>query len=469
MTTVAVLDVGSSSLRASLVDESLAVLASYATPLQLLREGTANVTFDPMEMLHRCQQLLDKVASAGSFDRIAITNQRSSAIAFERNRPRAIGMAISWEDLRTASQCLALSRAGAAFAPNQSATKFAWLLDRYGSEYPDLMVGTIDTWLTFALTEGRVLATDATNAAMTGLVDSSGVRWDTSKLELLGMSIDNLAPIIDVVANRGDYITANGPASIMVTLADQQASLAGQRAKAKVTLGTSAVADIDLAEDTPRYDRRGPQGTFPIITATASGRATFGLEAFWMNAGSAIGWLVRNGLLNSPDDSEQVAAKAIPEAIPTVVPAHSGIGAPIWDFGGRCVIANLAPTAGRPEIVHGFLLGIACAAADLIGALTHDSSARLELIGLDGKVASNTIVASALAALTPQPLVLSPSPEATTLGAARLALGIPREALPRGRIVEPGDTAFLAHYYEQYHQGLELAREALPALSRVSF
>ncbi|WP_298209605.1 FGGY family carbohydrate kinase [Ferrimicrobium sp.] len=469
MTAVAVLDVGSSSLRASLVDDQLRVLTSYSTPLQLLREGTANVTFDPMEMLRLCEELLDRIASSGSFDSIAITNQRSSAIAFERRRPVAIGMAISWEDLRTSSQCLALSQTGVAFAPNQSATKFAWLLQRYEAEHPDLMVGTIDTWLTFGLTKGAVLATDATNAAMTGLVDSSGVRWDTTKLEVLGLTTDNLAPIIDVVGHRGDYLTAHGPASIVVTIADQQASLAGQHPRTKVTLGTSAVADIDLAEETPRYERRGPMGTFPIVTAARSGHASFGLEAFWMNAGSAIAWLLRNGLLGSPDDSEQVAASAKPGFIPTVVPAHSGIGAPIWDFGGRCVITDLSPGAGRSEIVHGFLLGIACAAADLVTALAQDSGTTHESIGLDGKVASNTIVASALAALTSLPIIRSPSPEATTLGAARLALGISRAALPQGHLIEPGDTTFLAEYYQHYHQSLELAREALPALSRVTF
>ncbi|WP_276943992.1 FGGY family carbohydrate kinase, partial [Ferrimicrobium acidiphilum] len=196
MTSVAVLDVGSSSLRASLVDEELKIVASHDAPLRLLREGAASVVFDPMEMLELAEQLLERLDSSGKPDRLAITNQRASAIAFLRSRPEAIGVGISWEDLRTASQCLALSQTGASFAPNQSATKFSWLLEHYGAEHPDLMVGTIDTWLTYALTRGATLATDATNAAMTGLVDSSGRRWDPDKLELLGLTLDHLAPIV---------------------------------------------------------------------------------------------------------------------------------------------------------------------------------------------------------------------------------------------------------------------------------
>ncbi|WP_276961558.1 FGGY family carbohydrate kinase [Ferrimicrobium acidiphilum] len=469
MTSVAVLDVGSSSLRASLVDEELKIVASHDAPLRLLREGAASVVFDPMEMLELAEQLLERLDSSGKPDRLAITNQRASAIAFLRSRPEAIGVGISWEDLRTASQCLALSQTGASFAPNQSATKFSWLLEHYGAEHPDLMVGTIDTWLTYALTRGATLATDATNAAMTGLVDSSGRRWDPDKLELLGLTLDHLAPIVDVVFNRGDHLTKAGPVAVVVTIADQQASLAGQRPSAKVTLGTSAVADLDLDEDTPRFERRGQSGSFPIVTSAQAGRASFGLEAFWMNAGSAIAWLGRNGILEDPAESELIAATALREAIPTVVPAHSGIGAPLWDFGGRCVIANLSARSGRAELVHGFLLGISCSAADLIAALVSDSGQDLDLIGLDGKVATNPIVASALAAQSPAPLTLSPTAEATTLGAARLALGLEKEALPTGRLVEPSDTHLMTEYYGRYHKNLELAREAIPALSKVSF
>lgn len=133
------------------------------------------------------------------------------------------------------------------------------------------------------------------------------------------------------------------------------------------------------------------------------------------------------------------------------------------------MIANLSARSGRAELVHGFLLGISCSAADLIAALVSDSGQDLDLIGLDGKVATNPIVASALAALSPAPLTLSPTAEATTLGAARLALGLEKEALPAGRLVEPSDTHLMTEYYGRYHKNLELAREAIPALSKVSF
>jgi glycerol kinase len=469
MERVAVLDVGSSSIRASIVDETFSITASLSATLQVMRDGTANVTFDPMELLTTASTLLEKLSKAGSYDRIAITNQRASAVAFTRNRVQAVGPGISWEDLRTASQCLALAQRGATFAPNQSATKFTWLIDEFGSEYPDLMVGTIDTWLAFGLSQGASLATDATNAAMTGLVDTSGRQWDLAQLELLNLTPNRLAPIVDVVTDRGTYLSPHGSVPITVTIADQQASLAGQRPSAKVTLGTSAVADIELDERHPRFVRRGPSGTFPIVTDASAGQASFGIEAFWMNAGSAIAWLERNGLLTSATEAEAIAQRAERYAVPTVIPAHSGIGAPVWDFGGRCVIGDLVPDVGQPEIVHGFLLGIACAAADLVTAIANDSGQPLSSIGLDGKVGTNTIVNSALASLTSAPVIASPTAEATTLGAARLAFGLTKDTLPTGTVVEPGDRDFVRAYHERYHEHMELAKEALPALSKVSF
>ncbi len=469
MERVAVLDVGSSSLRATLVGDDLAILASLSAKLNLERQGATLVTFDPMHMLETAKELLDQLSAVRSYHRLAITNQRASAVAFRRSRPIAIGPGISWEDLRTASQCLGLARAGAALAPNQSATKFAWLINEYGHQHPDLVVGTIDTWLTFGLSAGAVFSTDATNAAMTGLVDTTGMRWSATDLELVGLNPDVLAPIVEVVHERGEYLAPHGRVPITTTIADQQASLAGQRPEAKLTLGTSAVADIDLAEPAPRFSRRGPSGTFPIVTGTTMGSATFGIEAFWMNAGSAIAWLEHQGLLRGAWEAEPVARAAIASAIPTVVPAHSGIGAPVWDFGGRCAITDLRGTTGRAEIVHGLLLGIACAAADLVEAIAHDSGVTIASIGLDGKVASNRIVARALAALTTMPVIASPTPEATTLGAARLTLALPKEALPAGTLVEPGDVTFMSAYHQRYRRALELAKQALPALSRVSF
>jgi glycerol kinase len=468
MEQIAVLDVGSSSLRASIVDASLAPRLQLVAPLPVDHQGVALVTFDADRLRADAFTLLGRLGALARIDAVAITNQRASAIAFDRESGIALAPALGWQDLRTAPRCLELGRQGLALAPNQSATKYAWLR----AQVPDtrrLGLATIDGFLAAALTHERALATDATNAAMTGLIDEAGQDWDDAVLGVLGLEREWLGPIVANDAPRGTLALGDREVPLVVTVADQQASLLGQRTRAKLTLGTSGVADLDLGEDRPRFARRGPAGCFPLLVARLGSDVRFGLEAFWMSAGSAVDWLVATGALPSAKDTEALAATADRHHVPVVIPAHQGLGAPIWDFGGRGVLAGLGPATGRAELALGLLLGIAATAAELLAALERDAGICLEEVGLDGKLGANPVVARAIATMRGHPVLASSCPEATTVGAARLVFGLARDAIPAPREVPPEADGFARAYLERYLEHRQLATEAIPVLSRVRF
>jgi glycerol kinase len=468
MDQIAVLDVGSSSLRASIVGADLTPRAQLTTPLRIARQGVALATFDADELRADALELLLALASTERIDAVAITNQRASAIAFDRGSGAALAPALGWQDLRTAPRCLELGRQGLALAPNQSATKYAWLLQEVGDP-AKLGLATIDGFLAATLTQERTLSTDATNAAMTGLTDALGRDWDDEVLHTLGLAREWLGPVVANDLARGTLMLGAREVPLVVTVADQQASLLGQRAPAKLTLGTSGVADLDLAEEHPRFARRGQAGCFPLVVSRLGERVRFGLEAFWMSAGSAVDWLVATGALASAEATAALARRADRRHVPIVIPAHQGLGAPVWDFGGRAVLAGLGPSTGPEELALGLLLGIAATAAELLSALEHDAGIRLDHVGIDGKLGANPLVVSAIATMRGHPMHASACPEATTVGAARLALGLEREAIPAPRVIESESDDFILDYLERYLQHRPLATEAIPALSRVRF
>ncbi len=459
------IDVGSTSIRASALTSSLEMVETFSLPFGLSRSTSASATFDPNEVAVTARLLLDRLASRHCLESLAITNQRASSVAFDPSQKVAYGTGLSWEDLRTATQCLALARSGLPLSPSESATKFVWLKEQVREE--KMVFSTIDAWLTCYLTAEATVVTDHTNAAMTGLLDSYGTDYDPSRLEALGLALGELAPIRPNYFHRGMVKVSGREIPLITTIADQQASLQGQKGPFKLTLGTSGVAQVELFETTPRYLRRGPSGTFPIITIAGANGATFGLEAFWISAGSSLDWLERLGLISSPAEALELALAADRSKIPLVVPAFGGLGTPEWDFGARTSIANIAGGFSKHELAYGFLEGIAQAGACLLDSLAADAGVAYDSFGLDGKAGHNPLIAGLLADLTGRSVLLSATPEATTLGAARIALALPREALPAETVVEPQQdrSARLA----AWRGALATARNALPALSAVKF
>ncbi|ACU54395.1 Glycerol kinase [Acidimicrobium ferrooxidans DSM 10331] len=466
---VAVLDAGTTTLRASLVDDDLRILATLEDITPMLRSRSGEASFDANELARRARHLLDGLARRGRADLVALTNQRASAVVFDPTHRVALAPGIGWEDARTAARCLELARHGVVVSPSESATKFERLLAI--AELPDhAQVGTVDAWLVVTLTGSA--STDPTNAAVTGLSDTEALAWDGERLALLGIAPERLVPIEPSVGPRGHVRLGGRDVPLVVVIGDQQAAHAGHPELTKLTIGTSAVADHWLGAASPPFARRGGAGSFPVVLVDTTEPRTFGLEAFWPAAGSTVGWLVRRGILADAAEATRLAERA-GSAVPLVVPTFQGAGAPLWDLGARGRIEGLSAASGPAELTAGVLEGLAHVGVTLFSVLAADRAAAgyapdLGDVALDGRAGHNPRVAGVLASLLGRPVALGVQPEATTIGAARLALGLPREAVPRGPLVEPGRIRPV-HDHDSWRAALERSRGAVPALSAVAF
>jgi glycerol kinase len=323
-------------------------------------------------------------------------------------------------------------------APNESATKLAWLLDTYDPERRrDLRFGTLDTWVIWQLTEGRAHVTDPGNAAITGLLPTEAVlagtapiAWDPARLErfrVAGPCVPKLVPSSGAVAEAS---ALPGAPPICGIAGDQQASLMGQGCvrpgDAKATFGTGAFLDVNIGAAPPPFGRsgnkRGESGSFPIIAWERDGAITWGVEGIMLSAGDAVSWLVDGlGLLSDAAESADVAGRCADTGDVFYVPALLGLGTPDWDFGARSLLIGMSPDTRRPELVRAVLRGIAHRGADMVEAAESDSGHAVARLRADGGMTANPVFVQELADACQRPVEISAELEATSLGAAFLA------------------------------------------------
>ena len=425
---VLVVDVGTSGVRAAVVDAGGSVVALHHREVLPTSPMPMFVEFDPVEMADAVLDVAGAaLASAGPVEAVGIANQRSSTVVWDRDTGKPVGPGVSWQDLRTAGMCLALQSSGLRLAPNESATKLAFLLDMAdpGRER-DLCFGTVDTWVAWTLSGGSVHVTDPTNAALTGLFGLDGSGWNLSVAERLRIPPGVLPTIVDSSGVVGVAAALPGAPPIAGLAGDQQASLLGQGCvrpgMAKLTFGTGGMLDLNLGEARPEFPRLGPEGTFPIVAWRIGGALTWGLEAAMLSAGQAVAWLRDDlGIIDDVASSAAVAAQCRDSGGVAFVPALGGLGAPVWDFGARGTLLGLARGVGRPEIVRAVLEGVAHRAVDLVEAAEADGSVSIAELRVDGGMSANEVFVQALADASQRPVAVSRVREATTLGAAFLA------------------------------------------------
>jgi glycerol kinase len=430
---VLAVDVGTSGVRAAVVDQAGAVVASFYKPALPTSPMINFVEFDPAEQaavsLEVARQALD--AWGGPVTAVGITNQRASTILWDRATGAPLGPGVGWQDLRTVGMCMALQAQGLRLAPNASATKLAFLLDladpdRSRASAGEVAFGTVDTWLSWTLSEGSVHVTDPGNAAVTGLLSPDGSGWDERVLEQLRIPRPVLPEIVDSSGVVGAATALPGAPPIGGLAGDQQASLLGQGCvvpgAAKLTLGTGGMLDVCTGSMPPAAAARGENGTIPIVAWRRAGVTTWGAEGIAITAGTAVEW-IRDGLGLVPDSaaSEEVAASVPDTGGVVFVPALFGLGAPRWDYGARGGFFGITRGTGRAEMVRAVLEGVAQRGADLLEAAEADTGLTIGELRLDGGMSANGVVVQALADFTGRPVAVSPVTEATTLGAAYLA------------------------------------------------
>jgi glycerol kinase len=367
---------------------------------------------------------------------LGITNQRETTIVWDRASGKPVHPAIVWQDRRTAEFCKArqdrsgwlAERTGLLLDPYFSATKIAWILDhvagaRARAERGKLAFGTVDSWLLWKLTGGKVHATDATNASRTLLFDIRAQRWDPELLKFFGVPAAMLPEVKDCAAEFGSTDKKLFGAAIPIRgiAGDQQAATVGQACftpgMAKSTYGTGCFLVLNTGAEL-KLSRNKLLST---IAYRLEGRATYAMEGSIFIAGAAVQWL-RDAvhLIKKAGDTEDIA-RSIPDTQGVyLVPAFTGLGAPYWDPQARGAVLGLTRDAGLAHIVRAALESVCYQTRDLLAAMAQDALAPVEL-RVDGGMVVNNWLAQNLADVLQVGVVRPQTVETTALGAAFLA------------------------------------------------
>ena len=437
------IDQGTTSSRAVVYDAALTPVASAQREFTQHFPQSGWVEHDAEEIwdgvVAVCRDALAQAGlEAADIAGIGITNQRETTVVWDRATGRPIANAIVWQDRRTAAHCRALEgaghgavvteRTGLRLDPYFSATKIAWLIDhidgaRKRAQAGELAFGTIDTFLLWRLTGGRVHATDATNASRTALFDISAQQWDASLLELFDVPAALMPEVRDCAAEFGATDAELFGAAIPVRgiAGDQQAALIGQACFApgmtKSTYGTGCF----VISNTGGTLLRSQHQLLSTIGYRLGGETTYALEGSIFVAGSAIQWLRDAlGAIEHAADTEAIAAAHGIERDVVVVPAFTGLGAPYWDPDARGAVFGLTRGGGREALVTATLQSVALQTWDLVGAMRDDGVTPAE-IRVDGGMVANDWFLQFLADVTGSNIERPRQTESTVLGAAALA------------------------------------------------
>ncbi len=421
------IDVGTSSVRTAIVDETGVVSSLFQQRLTISTPQPGEVELDADEIGRMVLDLAARtLAEAGGADVVGVTNQRATTVVFDPATGRAVGPALGWQDLRTVFDCLALQERGLRLAPNQSATKLRWLIERAQRPASEVRFATIETWIAWLLTRGEEHVTDHSNAAITGLVDVDVTTWHEPTLTALGIDPVVLPRIVSTIGPVATAHALAGAPTISALIGDQPASLFGQCCVthgAKITFGTGAMLNMPRGPSGPAAMTRYDSGCFPIVVRSDATSVTWGLEGIVLSAGAAVDWAVEDlGIVESAAASDALAASVSSSEGVTFVPALSGLGTPRWDFGARGAFFGLTRGSGRAQMMRAVLEGVAQRGADLVEAALVETESQLEEVRVDGGMTANQTFLTLLADATGLPIAVSPEREATTRGAGLMAL-----------------------------------------------
>lgn len=367
---------------------------------------------------------------------IGIANQRETTLLWDRITGRPVAPGIVWQDRRTAARCQELRDAGRAEAirektgleidPYFSATKLAWLLNeipdaRRRAQAGELAFGTVDAYLIWRLTGGKVHATDPTNASRTLLWNLEAQAWDDELLDLFGIPS---AVLPEVRPSSGAFGTAlaehlGRELPILGVAGDQQAALHGQRCDdpglAKCTYGTGCFLLVATGTRRPRSSHR-------LLGTAACGPGRFALEGSVFSAGAAVQWL-RDGLgiISHASECDGLAGSVPDTGGTAFVPAFTGLGAPYWDAEARGAFVGITRGTTRAHLVRAVLEGIAHQVEDVLQAAAQDLGEPIRELRVDGGLAASDFLMQFQADLSGERVVRPQTTETTALGAARLA------------------------------------------------
>ena len=437
------IDQGTSSSRTVIYDHDASVVATEQQEFPQIYPRPGWVEHDPEAIWSSVEAVtrgaMEKArADAADISAIGITNQRETTVIWDRETGEPVYNAIVWQDRRTADYCQAkkndgleptvTAKTGLRLDPYFSGTKVAWILDnvdgvRARAEDGRLAFGTVDSFLLWRLTEGRVHATDATNASRTLLFNIHTQDWDEELLALFGVPRSLLPDVRDCAADFGVASAAciGGEVPVCGIAGDQQAALIGQAGfepgMTKSTYGTGCFVVANTGKEALHSENH----LLTTVGMRIAGEVTYALEGGVFVAGSAMQWL-RDELriIDSAPESEVIAQRTGVVDDVYVVPAFAGLGAPYWDPDARGAVLGLTRGSSGDDIVTATLQSVAFQTCDLIDAMAEDGI-RPSVIRVDGGMVANDWFLQFLADVLGIPVERPANVESTVLGAAYLA------------------------------------------------
>lgn len=436
------LDQGTTSSRAILFDSNAGIKGIAQEEFRQIFPQSGWVEHDPNDILRSQLSTMNRVIQEAGIKHmqivaIGITNQRETAVMWDRKTGQPVYNAIVWQDKRTAPICEALKErgleqhvrttTGLVIDSYFSGTKIKWMLDnvpglRERATNGEIAFGTVDSWLIWNLTNGKVHVTDYTNASRTMLYDIQNLKWDKKLLDELDIPEAILPEVKPSAAEFGTCELDGMSIPIRGIAGDQQAALFGQACfnpgTAKNTYGTGCF----MLMNTGTTIQHSQNGLITTIAWGLDGKVEYALEGSIFIAGAAVQWL-RDGLriIDQSKDSEYFAAKALGTNDVYMVPAFAGLGAPYWDMYARGAIFGLTRDTGKDHIIKATLESLAYQTRDILDAMEEDAGIRLKSLKVDGGASANNIVMQFQADILGTPVERPAMVESTAMGAAYFA------------------------------------------------
>ncbi|MGL4980778.1 MAG: glycerol kinase GlpK [Fusobacteriaceae bacterium] len=439
------LDQGTTSSRAIIFDENQNIVGTAQREFTQIYPKEGWVEHDPMEIwASQSGVMAEVIAQTGISTHdvigIGITNQRETTVVWDKNTGKPVYNAIVWQCRRTADICDNLKAKGLQDYVREntglvidayfSGTKIKWILNnvagaRERAEAGELLFGTIDTWIIWKLTNGRVHATDYTNASRTMIYNIKDLRWDDKMLEELNIPKSMLPEVKDSSGTFG-YVNLGGKGGHRVPIAgvagDQQSALFGQacfkKGEAKNTYGTGCFMLMNTGEKMISSQN----GLLTTIAIGIDGKIKYALEGSIFVAGAAVQWLRDEmKLINDSKESEYFASQVKDNGGVYFVPAFVGLGTPHWDMYARGTIVGLTRGSNKNHIIRATLESIAYQTKDVLSAMEEDSGIKLSSLKVDGGASANNFLMQFQSDIIGTEVARPAIVETTALGAAYLA------------------------------------------------
>jgi len=440
---IMVIDEGTTGTRALIIDKDSNVKGQAYSEFTQHNPAPDRVEHDAEEIWAGTQAMVKKALSEAGLKpsdivAVGITNQRATTTLWDRKTAKPITRSIVWQDTRTAGYIetirqqwadKAYGHTGWALAPVYSSLSLHWMMEnvpeaKKRAEAGDLAFGTIDSWLIYKLTGGKVHAVAASNATVTGSYDMLNDEWYGAWLNFLGVPLAIFPEVRDDSGTFGVTDPAIFGAEVPITgaIGDQQAALFGQGClqpgSLKCTIGTGTFVDMNIG---PKV-AMSKNGLNALIAWRMNGQTTYGLEGYAAVTGSAVQWL-RDGaeLIKESAETEALATSVPDNGGVYFVPALTGLSAPYWDSFARGMIIGITRGTTRAHLVRATLEGLVYSTKDFLDTMRKDSGVDIKSIKVDGGAARNDFLMQMHADMLDAEVVRPINPEATSLGAAYMA------------------------------------------------